>query len=287
MKKTQMMEIDNPRQLARLAIRETVPAGLWAENEKFIADLRSNLNRHPVTKHPAISALNQGTFGCEQVKRIHLEYRHAIVQIFTDALLMAQYQSRQLEASLRSGSKMYARFLITLNDLDEFGFQPGLDKNGYYQGNPLLAHYPLFENVLNDLGISLKERQEYSPSRISHQLRTFLEESYVDLSSVTSLLAVAEMEVVLFSSPLRTNTRAVGIDVNHGYYVCHGTSDDIQAEANDDTHEDDLWYVLMQAITPVKYNDISKLCLQYSDLWVEFWDTQLSLLTQIPRKHPV
>lgn len=221
------------------------------------------------------------------MKRIHLEYRHSIVQIFTDALLIAQYQTRQLEPYLQPGSKMYARFLITLNDLDEFGFQPGADdKNSYYRGNPLIAHYPLFERVLDDLNISLEERQSYVPSSISQRLRTFFEDNYADLVSVTSLLAVAEKEVVLFSAPLRENIKSVGIDVNQVYYVCHGTSDDAQATANDDTHEDDLWYVLMQAIKPAQYDDISNLCREYNDLWVEFWDTQLNLLAQVPEKQP-
>jgi len=53
---------------------------------------------------------------------------------------------------------MYARFLLTLNDLDEFGFQPGIDSSGYYRGNPNNAHYVLFERVLDELDISLEKR---------------------------------------------------------------------------------------------------------------------------------
>lgn len=274
-----MMEMNNPRQKARLAMKESVPASLWSENESFITNLRSSLKHHPVATHSIIAALNQGAFNGEQMKRIHLEYRHAIVQIFTDALLIAQYQTCQLEQQLKAGSKMYARFLLTLNDLDEFGFQPGCDQYGYYRGNPHNAHYPLFERVLDELGISLEERQRYIPSKIANQVRKCLEDAYNDPSSVTSLLAVAEQEVVLFSAPLRENTKAVGVNVTTGYYVCHGTSDDVQAEANDDTHEDDLWYVLMQAIAPAQYDDITKLCHKYCDLWVEFWDAQMNLLT--------
>ncbi|MBW4572989.1 MAG: hypothetical protein KME31_34990 [Tolypothrix carrinoi HA7290-LM1] len=273
------MEMDNPRQKARLAMKESVPASLWLENENFVANLRSSLKHHPVATHPVIAALNRGAFNREQMKRIHLEYRHAIVQIFTDALLMAQYQTHQLEQRLKPGSKMYARFLLTLNDLDEFGFQPGFDEYGYYRGNPYNAHYPLFERVLDELRISLEERQRYIPSKIAKQVRKCLEDTYNDLNLLTSLLAVAEQEVVLFSAPLRENIKAVGINVTSGYYVCHGTSDDVQAEANDDTHEDDLWYVLMQAITPAQYDDMTKLCHKYCDLWVEFWDAQMNLLT--------
>lgn len=280
-----MMEMGNPRQKARLAMKDSVPASLWSENENFINNLRSTLNHHPVATHPIIAALNQGAFNREQMKRIHLEYRHAIVQIFTDALLIAQYQTCQLEQRLKPGSKMYARFLLTLNDLDEFGFRPGCDQYGYYRGNPHNAHYPLFERVLDELGISLEQRQSYIPSKIANQVRKCLEDAYNDLSSITSLLAVAEKEVVLFSAPLRENTKAVGINVTTGYYVCHGTSNDLQAEANDDTHEDDLWYVLMQAIAPAQYDDIAKLCQKYCDLWVEFWDAQMNLLTEFSSRN--
>lgn len=274
------METNNPRQIAKLAIEASVPNYLWSENERFIADLRSRLKHHLVATHPAITTLNQGGFNREQMKRIHLDYRHAIVQIFTDALLIAQQQTRQLEPRLKPGSKMYARFLLTLNDLDEFGFQPGCDDSGYYRGNPHNAHYPLFEQVLDQFGISLAERQDYVPTSIANHVRMYLEHTYNDLCAVTSLLAVAEEEVVLFSAPLRENTKVLGIDVTTGYYVCHGTSDDAQAEADDDTHQDDLWYVLTQAITPSRYDEISRLCHQYCDLWVEFWNAQMCLLPE-------
>ncbi len=90
-----MMEMDNPRQLAKKAIKASVPAALWSENESFVAELRTTVNKHPVAKHPAIEALNQAAFSKEGIKRIHLDYRHAIVQSFTDALLIAQYLSHK------------------------------------------------------------------------------------------------------------------------------------------------------------------------------------------------
>lgn len=275
-----MIALDDPRQLARVAIQKSMPEDLWLQNKQFIMNLKQRIQRHPIAGHPAIRALNQGRFNSEQLKRIHLEYRHAIVQSFTDALLVAQYQSRQVEPRLTPGSKMQARFLLTLNTLDEFGFQPGADASGYYRGNPCYAHYPLFEQLLDNLGITLEARQSYTPSAIAQKVQTYLEDSFDDFSKVTSLLAVAEEEVVLFSAPLRENTKAIGVSVSSGYYRCHGTSDDSEAEANDDAHEDDLWYVLMQALVPGQYEVITDLCDQYCDLWVEFWDSQMALLNQ-------
>lgn len=107
-------------------------------------------------------------------------------------------------------------------------------------------------------------------------MRTFLERSYRHYLHVTALLAVAEEEVVLFSPPLRTATGALGIDVGDGYYFVHGTSTDIDAEAADDDHENDLWLILTQALTPEQYGRIETLCLHYCDLWDRFWTFQMS-----------
>jgi len=74
------MEINNPRQLAREAIKASIPAALWSENERFVANLRQRLMQHPIATHPVIQALRQSAFNREQLQRIHLEYRYAIVQ---------------------------------------------------------------------------------------------------------------------------------------------------------------------------------------------------------------
>lgn len=214
----------------------------------------------------------------ESMKQIHLEYRHAIVQIFTDALLMAQHQSRQIEPRLAPGSKMSSRFLLTLNDLDEFGFRPGVDSNGYYRGNPALAHYPLFESLLNDYGISINDRSKYQPSDIADVTRNFLEDSYQSFPLLVALLAVAEAEVVLFSPPLRKNCIAVGLDVEDGYYSVHGSSDEEDVNAYDDVHDDDLWHIVKQAVEENHYDEIREKAIKYCDIWCDFWDQQLMLL---------
>ncbi len=46
----------------------------------------------------------------------------------------------------------------------------------------------------------------------------------------------------------------------------------------DDDHANDLWYVLIQALTPQKYGEIEKLAQEYCDVWVKFWDAQTTLL---------
>ena len=273
-----MADLDQPRRKAIAAMRASVAPEVWQRNAGFVENLRQLIATHPVARHRAIGVLNSGTLDLEAMRTIHLEYRHAIVQIFTDALLAAQLQTRQLEPRLPPGSKLAPRFLITLNDLDEFGFRPGLDADGYYRGNPAYAHYPLFERVLDDFGISRQQRQAYPPSRISRKVREFLEHSYGDYLDVVVLLAAAEEEVILYSPPLREATRALGIDVDDGYYFVHGVSEDITAEAADDDHENDLWLALTQALTPEHYPRVQSLCLRYCDLWDQFWTAQLALM---------
>lgn len=273
-------QLNNPRQIARELLKDSVSNDLWLENQQFVTRCRERLQSHPIAEHSMIQALNRGSFRLDAVQKIHLDYRHAIVQIFTDALLMAQVQSRQLERKLAPGTKMYARFLLTLNTLDEFGFKLGIDQNGYYRGNPLGAHYPLYERVIDGFGISINERKTYTHSPQADRVRAFLEDAYGDFASVVALLAVAERVVVLFSAPLRENAKAVGVETGKGYYLNHGASDDVQAEADDDTHEDDLWYVLMQAISPTEYAKITDLCECYCDLWVDFWNAQMLSLEQ-------
>lgn len=274
------VDLDSPRLKAIAGMQASVDAATWEKNLKFIENLKAKIAEHTVAHHPAIEVLNNGGLGKEALKLIHLEYRHAIVQIFTDALLMAQFQTKQLEPQLAPGSKMYPRVLLSLNVLDEFGFRPGFDKDNYYKGNPDYAHYPLYEDIVDEFNVSNEERTAYQPSLISDQVRTFLEESYADYKLVSALLAVAEEEVILYSPPLRQATKALGIDVSSGYYFVHGVSSDAEAEAADDDHEEDLWLILAQACTEQDYDYLTDACLKYCDLWSQFWDKQLELVKQ-------
>ncbi|AXJ90989.1 hypothetical protein DKP84_17325 [Acinetobacter pittii] len=266
-------------------MRNSIPAKQWDENLQFLQQLRKTIAELPVCKHPAIELLNSGYLDKQSLIRIHLEYRHAIVQIFTDALLKAQFLTKQLEPKLHSGAKMFPRVLLSLNILDEFGFRPGLDKDNYYLGNPEYAHYPLYEDLLNDYGLTEDDRRNYRPSKFADQVRSFLESSYDSYINVVALLAVAEEEVILFSPPLRQATKFVNIDVEGGgYYHVHGVSTDEASEAADDDHEDDLWFALAQAITKDDYESLTKLCIDYCALWNEFWDAQIADVQFIEEK---
>ncbi len=152
----------------------------WNENIDFIDLLKDTLKIHPLNRHPIIDALNDGKISRENLVKIHLEYRYAIAQIFTDALLMAQYQTRQLELRFQSGIKMYPRFLLGLNVFEEFGFNlNSRDLNDI--GNPDLARYPKFEKVLDELEVGSDARKRYIPSKSAKKVRQYLENSFFSL----------------------------------------------------------------------------------------------------------
>jgi hypothetical protein len=265
--------LESPRISAIDSMKASITEKEWKRNSDFTAELKEKIQSHPIVNHKIIDLLSSGKVKNSELKKIHLEYRHAIVQIFTDALLMAQFKAETLEPRLKSGSKMAPRFLLALNVLDEFGFQPS-SSSGYYEGNNENAHYNLFEAVLDSMGISNDERLKYKPSTISIKLREFLEHSYSDYVSVLALLAVAETQVIVFSPPLRQAVSLTGQDSTSGYYKMHGTTYDGDSDGSDDDHEDDLWVSLIQACLPTDYEKLTDLCMKYCDLWDEFWSHQ-------------
>ena len=260
------------------SMRAEIKTESWHENHNWVTRVKKQFHSHALGRHDMIKSLPQGVFQKPELQQIHLDYRHAIVQIFTDALLMAQFQTRQLEPRLRPGAKMSPRFLLTLNILDEFGFQPGAHPKGGYMGNAKHAHYELYEELLTHLSIGNSERETFNYSMISRKVREYLEASFTDYISILALLAVAEEQVILFSPPLREAVAHIGIDVTKGYYYVHGTSSDEDAAAADDDHEDDLWLALTQAVRPEDYERVEQSIQGYADLWVEFWDYQAARL---------
>jgi hypothetical protein len=269
------MNLDHPRRQAKEAIRATVTEELWDRNRQFTQELDELIANHRLADHPARSALSSGQFGRNALARLHLEYRHAGVQIFTDALLQAQLLTAELEDRLGPTAKIPARFLLTLNTLDELGFQPGEGARGYYRGHPQLAHYPLFEQLLDQLGVGRGEREAYVPSTVADALHHNLRAAYDDLLTLTTFLTIAEKQVVLFSPPMRQAILALGMPVRGGYYDFHGTSDEVDWSGADDDHHDDLWFLIQQAATPDRYDEVLRRARYYLGLWAQFWDEQM------------
>lgn len=272
------VKLDNPRAIAKQIIRDSIPEALRVENEAFFAALLQEIKNHPISLNPAIVALNCGAFNKVALRDIHLDFHYAGVQVFTDAILMAQFHTRQLENRLGIKSKMASRFLLTLNILDEFGFLPGYGEDNYYLGNPMMSHPLLFDAVLDELGADAGVRNSFITSLAARNLRACFLNAFDDFWSLLAILAVAEEEVMLFSPAMRQATKAVGVDVSHGYYMVHGSSDDDQTNGKDDDHQGDILYILIHTAEPQQYTTIRSAAMNFCELWDLFWHRQMERL---------
>lgn len=267
-----------PRAEALHIMEASLSAEERARNLRFVNNLKEIVYQHPLNEHSMLQTLYSGSISLVDIQKIHLEYRASIVKIFTDALAMAVFNAKDLEPRLAPGSKMAARYLLTLNCLDEYGFKGAV--NGVYIGSPAYAHYPLYEGVLEQLGLSREYIDEYDLAKSSIELKEFLETSYDSYSINLALIAVAEVQVILFSPALRSSMSMNGIDVSNGYYQVHGTSSDIDCDAADDEHENDLWLALIQSITPAEFDYVERSIKKYLDLWCAFWDERQRAISE-------
>ncbi|ENX32962.1 MULTISPECIES: hypothetical protein [Acinetobacter] len=248
-------------------LKDTVDEKNWIENSLTINNIRNEINNHQLFNHNIISSLNNGEFDLEKIQKIHLEYKNAIVEIFTDALLAAQWSAKELDQLFEPTVKMYARFLLSFNISDEFG----LVANTNYEISPLNSHFCLYRNVLEQLNISEEMIKTYKHSEESSILRATLENSYTSYCDIVLLLAIAEMQVIKFSAPLKKSLSHLNIDTNYGYYNVHGTTIDADLNAADDEHEDDLWILLNQVSHFSQPDKIKAKALEYCDSWNKFW----------------
>ena len=247
----------------------------WDENMQFLQHLISNVKNHKINQHPIVESMQSCEYSLQEMQTMHMEYR-AIVHIFTDALLMAQYQSRKVENVMKPGSKAYARFLLTLNTLDEFGFYYKIGEPCNFQGTPQRSHLILFENLMTDMSITDEDRQAFVPSPVTQQLKDYFLAAYDDYPLLLTLLAVAEEIVMIFSPVMRINTGALGIPVEKGYYQVHGVSDDEENDACDDFHQNDLWLILAQGAGGYEQQQLLDNTDNFINLWEAFWTQDFS-----------
>ncbi|PWQ95327.1 hypothetical protein [Leucothrix arctica] len=249
---------------------ESVGKETWNQNMLFVHELVDLVKNHKIKKHPIVTQLANNEFSLQEIQTMHMEYRE-IVHIFTDALLMAQFQSKRVENVMKPGSKAYARFLLTLNTLDEFGFHYKIGEPCDFQGTPQKSHLILFENLMTDLSITDQDRERFTPSAMTLKLKECFLTAYDDYPLLLTLLAIAEEIVMIFSPVMRLNTGALGIPVEQGYYQVHGVSDDEENNACDDYHQNDLWLILAQGAGGFDKKSLMENTKEFIDLWDEFW----------------
>ena len=257
------------REVAINLLKESISEINWENNHKKISSLKEEILEHPLFKHKIIEKLKNKSFDLNQIQNIHLEYQHSIVEIFTDALLMAQFQARQLDSKLFPTIKMYPRFLIAFNINDEFGLS---SEHNNYKNTPLNAHFCLFTKVLTDLKISEQKKAEYKVSQEANDVRNFLEATYSEYTKIIIALAIAEQQVITFSPPLKKAVKDLNINVKQGYYDVHGTTDDRTSSAADDLHEEDLWLLMNHSLHLTNFEKLKELAIEYCDIWHTFWN---------------
>lgn len=242
------------RAVCRDIIRETVPADLWGANERFCGELLEQIKSHPLMSDPLITALGSGALNETQLKRLHLEFRYAFAQTFTDAILQAMILTQRLEPRLGVTGKVAARFLLQFNLLDELGFTPSGNGANTYGGTPANSHYVKFFGTLRELGVTEQQVAAYVPSDEAVECCRMVEALSDDLEGMLAILAIEETIFESFATPWAANMRSrTTVDTEHGYHSLHVEHD---GDSLDDHHAEDLWYVLRMALSPESYGRV-------------------------------
>jgi pyrroloquinoline quinone (PQQ) biosynthesis protein C len=262
--------LETARKNGRQIIQESVPPALWQQNGEFCQRLREMIEAHPMGHHPLIQAMDSASIGAAAQRVLHLEFRYAFSDIFTDALIMAMFRTAELEPRLGAVAKIAGRFLIQLNVLDELGFVPNGSTLADYAGNPFRAHLLEFDGTLHQLGVSQQEIDTYRPSPAAIASRRTFEDAYDDLTRLAATLCAAETVFVHFTVAWSRNVhQRTTVDTEHGYHSIHI---DHEGEFLDDDHSEDMWFVLRQSLVPERYAEIQAHILRSLDTWTGFID---------------
>ena len=253
-------------------IERSLSSTSWAANTQAISHLKQTTAEHILFQHPILTRLHQCQLSLEQLKFIHLNYITAIVKIFTDALSMAMYQALQLEHDSniveqdRIAAKIYARYLLSLNLLDELGF----NTHQLEKSSPSKSHLVYFLQLMQQLELNATDQKQTEPEAFA--ISQFIQEHIHSYADLLLILACTELQVIKFSEALRTNLAAYDPLFTQGYYACHGLAETYDTTlANDDNHEDDIWVLFTQCYKPEQALYFQQLQTEYLSLWNNFW----------------
>lgn len=257
------------RKNLELDIKNYISEEKYYKNKIVISKIKNEIIQHKAFTNPILKLdLRLGEVPLDVIQNIHMDYRNAIVEIFTDALLAAALSSHELESKygLPAGAKMIPRALLIPNFLDEFGLR--IESNQLI-GSVKNAHYSLFENVVKN--IQVMESSTNTNSDVSENLRCFFEKNYKNHYFMLILLAVAELQVIYFTPFLEKLYKLHHTCKKFDYYYVHGTKDSHETQACDDEHAEDLWMCLVLIADKIPVVDLTNIANKYLDLWDEFW----------------
>ncbi|OTG81661.1 hypothetical protein [Acinetobacter sp. ANC 4648] len=277
MSKLSFTQSENARSESLSFIKESIPKIIWENNTNDIQKLKMLASQHPLFSSPILVRLNAQQLQLEQLKDIHINYFNAIVKIFTDALSMLIYQAHQIEnhknllPSQQFHAKIYARYLLSLNLIDELGF----NTYSLELSSPTKSHLIYFLSLLEKLNIN--PSSQYNVTQEAFDVQNFIQQHLNSYVNLLLILAVTELQVIKYSEALRCNMEKFSPEYTQGYYDCHGIVDHSQKLANDDNHEDDIWALFTQVFETEKYPQFEELLYQYLKVWNDFWHKLNSL----------
>lgn len=254
------------RATAYSIVEHSLPKEAWVENAAFAEELVAMIGRHPLMKHPIAERMSQGGFDPEGLRYFHQEYHHAFAQPFTTALSQAMVLAAGLEDRLGAIGTISARFLFTLNMLDELGYRAVESRFG---GSPLDSHYMRLQGIFDRLGIDDAVRRAYVPTDAAAACRGIVEENYGDYLRLTAALALIETIAPPFMGAVLDNLQVHEAEGNDAdYYVEHAEGDDVHAR--------DSWVALTQALTRDRYDEIRTAMKGWLDRILSLAETMLA-----------
>lgn len=262
--------IDNPRDVSRKIVRESLDPELWRTNEAFTHRLDQLIKTSRVFRHPVIASFARKEFTLASMAIVHSEVRYAFAVHFGDALIRLMQTTGSIEHRLGAKAKMAARFLIQLNVLEELGYKPTpLGKSGFH-GHPGFSHYWALCDTLDALGHGEDRWRAHAPSPESVAVREALLAAFDDHLKLAVMLAGIEAAFIPYYDPWAANTIAVSpIDISDGYHSIHVEGD---TGAVDHDHSEDSWYIVRQALTPERHAEVEAYLRDTLDLWARFVD---------------
>ncbi|NVJ05909.1 hypothetical protein HUW63_11775 [Myxococcus sp. AM001] len=263
--------IENPREISRRIVRESVDADLWQQNEDFTRKLERGIKDSRLFNHPVIASFARKEFTLKSMGLVHSEVRYAFAEHFGDGLIRLMETTGALERRLGAKAKMAARFLIQLNVLEELGYKPTpLGKAGFC-GHPGFSHYWQLVDTLTAVGHPEERWSSYEASPESAAVRKRLLDSFSDHLRLAVVLAGIETAFIPYYGPWADNTLAVcPTDISDGYHSIH--VEDESGAVVDTDHSEDSWFIVRQALTPDRYAEVESFLSDTVEEWARFVD---------------
>jgi hypothetical protein len=263
--------IENPREVSRQIVRESVDPQTWRKNLAFTHKLEAMIKASRLFNHPVIASFARKEFTLASMAIVHSEVRAGFAEHFGDALIRLMQTTGTLERRLGAKAKMAARFLIQLNVLEELGYKPTpLGKTGFC-GHPGFSHYWQLLETLTALGEPEAAWAAYVPSPEALAARETLLGNFDDHLRLAVVLAGIETGFIPYYDPWAANTIAVSqTDISGGYHSIH--VEDASGAVVDHDHSEDSWYIVRQAATPDRYAEIEAFLADLLERWARFID---------------